>query len=120
MGADEYCGRCELELGDGDYVAGQRVCSECRVVVECGCTYDPFWVRQLVQVVGNELRDFDMLARLDPLPGQSAFGRGQSAGYEAAAGYLARAVRQSVEALGLTDVLEAARRSGAMTPQETP
>lgn len=71
-------------------------------------SYDPYWVRCLVETVGRELHDMDMLARSTG-DRESGFARGQAAAWEAAAGYLSRAVRQSVDRLGLTDVLEGSR-----------
>lgn len=69
--------------------------------------YEPFWVRQLVETVGRELHYMDMLASQDR--GDTGYARGQRDTFADAAKWLAGAVAQAADRLGLADVLEASR-----------
>lgn len=74
--------------------------------------YDPFWVRNLVEMVGRELHDMDMLASQDL--GDTGYARGQRDTWANAAKWLVGAVAQAAERLGLTEVLERSRAGASM------
>jgi hypothetical protein len=78
--------------------------------------FDPFWVRNLVDRVGRELHDMDMLAAACAEGEQApwAYQRGQRDTWAAAADYLQSAVQQSVAHLGLAELLDASRAGASM------
>lgn len=84
----------------------RQLCPECATGRE---VYDPFWVRNLVEHVGRELHDLDRLAEGSDESPDTPWSRGHRAGLKSAAEYLTSDVTQSVERLGLADVMAAAR-----------
>lgn len=113
MMTEEITARCPNGWHRSAPARARQLCPECETGRE---VYDPYWVRNLVDRVGRELHDMDMLAAAcaEGEQAPSAYQRGQRDTWAAAADYLQSAVRQSVARLGLAELLDASRAGASM------
>lgn len=113
MMTEEITARCPNGWHRSAPARARQLCPECETGRE---VYDPYWVRKLVDRIGRELHDMDMLAAACA-EGKQARMSHQSRivnTWAAAAEYLTSAVQQSVAHLGLAELLDASRAGASM------